>query len=167
MMGGLNKSVGTLTKNDVWGSARTMGKIYELESDGIETLLRTSLIGRIACAGAGEVRPYIVPIGYGYDGEAVYFLSGPGRKIEIMRRQPLVSFEVDHGEAEDRWQSVVAEGLYEELTDDAEREHALNVLFADGIRPDIRPDAVLFRIRLTKKSGRYEIPDGGGALPDQ
>ncbi len=136
-----------------------MGKIFALESAGIEDLLHTSLIGRIACFAPGEERPYIVPIGYGYDGEAVYFLSGPGRKIEMMRRQPLVSFEVDRGTAEDRWQSVVAEGVYEELVRPAERARALDVMFAAGVRPDIGPSMILFRIRLTHKSGRFELPD--------
>ncbi len=136
-----------------------MGKIFILDDADIEGLLQTSLIGRIACFAPGEERPYIVPIGFGYDGEAVYFLSGPGRKIEIMRRQPLVSFEVDHGTAEDRWQSVIAEGIYEELAQPEEREHALRVLFPVGIRPDVGPHMILFRIRLTKKGGRFELPD--------
>ncbi len=136
-----------------------MGKIFILDDADIEGLLQNSLIGRIACFAPGEERPYIVPIGFGYDGEAVYFLSGPGRKIEIMRRQPLVSFEVDRGTAEDRWQSVIAEGIYEELAQPEEREHALRVLFPVGIRPDVGPHMILFRIRLTKKGGRFELPD--------
>jgi len=142
-----------------------MGKIFVLADAEIEGLLQTSLIGRIACFAEGEERPYIVPIGYGYDGEAVYFLSGPGRKIEIMRRQPLVSFEVDHGTAEDRWQSVVAEGTYEELAQPEEREHALHVLFPSGARPDVGPHMILFRIRLTRKGGRFEIPDHEVDIP--
>ena len=141
-----------------------MGKIFVLEAAGIEHLLQTSLIGRIACFAPGEERPYIVPIGFGYDGEAVYFLSGPGRKIGMMRRQPLVSFEVDHGTAEDRWQSVVAEGIYEELVESVAREHALQVMFAERDRPEIGPHMILFRILLTQKSGRFELPDDEAAL---
>ncbi|MGI8483254.1 MAG: pyridoxamine 5'-phosphate oxidase family protein [Thermomicrobiales bacterium] len=141
-----------------------MGKIFELDAAGIEHLLETSLIGRIACFAPGEERPYIVPIGFGYDGTAVYFLSGPGRKIEMMRRQPLVSFEVDHGTAEDRWQSVVAEGIYEELVETADCEHALRVMFANQKRPDVGSHMILFRILLTQKTGRFELPDDEAAL---
>ena len=79
-----------------------MGVIRVLPVEGIEELLRTAVVGRIACCahGAGEAgRPYVVPLAYGYDGEAIYAHSGPGRKIRLMRAQPLVSFEVDDAAA--------------------------------------------------------------------
>lgn len=141
-----------------------MGKIYVLGDEGIEQLLHDSLVGRIACCDPGatsDARPYLVPLAYGYDGESVYTFSSPGRKIDIMRAQPLVSFEVDRAIAEDRWESVIAEGTYEELTSVADRQRAHDVLFAG--RPDIppfRPEQIVYRIRLTKKTGRFELPDG-------
>src|SRR4051794_18911535 len=104
-----------------------MGVIAVLPDDEIEELLRTALVGRIACCGhgcdGGDGRPYVVPLAYGYDGEAIYAHSGPGRKIHLMRAQPLVSFEVDSADASDRWRSVIAEGIYEELStrDDEQR----------------------------------------------
>ncbi|MGB3329190.1 MAG: pyridoxamine 5'-phosphate oxidase family protein [Thermomicrobiales bacterium] len=135
-----------------------MGTIAPLSSERIEELLSTSLIGRIACA-TPEGRPYLVPMGYGYDGEAIYALGFPGRKIALMRAQPLVSFEVDRGVAEDDWESVVAEGTFEELPGDAGRSRVLRVLFGDGPYPDLVEGAVPFRIVLTRKSGRFETPD--------
>lgn len=138
-----------------------MGKIFNLDADNIERLLSTSLVGRIACASPNVAngRPFIVPLAYGYDGESVYAVGPVGNKIRIMRDQPLVSFEVDTAEAEDRWQSVVAEGLYEELADPESREHGLSVIFRDGPRPHIPESHVVYRLRLTAKSGRFEIPD--------
>lgn len=136
-----------------------MGKIYELTSAQIEELLETAIIGRLACAVPDEPRPYLVPIGYRYDGEALYFLSAPGRKIELMRQQPLVAFEVDRGDADDRWQSVVCDGTYEELISPDGRAHALAILFPDAPPPPIAPHMILFRIVLTRKSGRGERPD--------
>ena len=68
-----------------------MGNIYVLGDEGIERLLHTSLVGRIACASReteSDPRPYLVPLAYGYDGESIYTFSNPGRKIEIMRSQP-------------------------------------------------------------------------------
>jgi nitroimidazol reductase NimA-like FMN-containing flavoprotein (pyridoxamine 5'-phosphate oxidase superfamily) len=138
-----------------------MGKIFVLGSEGIEQLLSTALVGRIACASPAidGGRPYIVPLAYGYDGNAVYAVGPVGRKIRIMRDQPLVSFEVDTAEAEDRWQSVVAEGEYEELPDPGARERGLKVIFGDLARPHIPDTHVVYRLRLTQKSGRFELPD--------
>ncbi|MGC4105032.1 MAG: pyridoxamine 5'-phosphate oxidase family protein [Thermomicrobiales bacterium] len=135
-----------------------MGTIAPLAPERIEELLSTALIGRIACA-TPEGRPYLVPMGYGYDGEAIYAIGFPGRKIALMRAQPLVSFEVDRGVAEDDWESVVAEGTFEELGGDAGREQVLRVLFGDGPYPDLVEGSVPFRIVLTKKTGRFEVPD--------
>ena len=138
-----------------------MGKIFVLDPEDIEQLLSTALVGRIACASPDEGggRPYIVPLAYGYDGDAVYALGPLGRKIRIMRQQPLVSFEVDDAKAEDRWRSVVAEGRYEELTSDEERRNALQVIFRDNPVPDLAEGAIIYRLVLTQKSGRFELPD--------
>jgi nitroimidazol reductase NimA-like FMN-containing flavoprotein (pyridoxamine 5'-phosphate oxidase superfamily) len=138
-----------------------MGKIFVLDPESIEKLLSTALVGRIACASPAidGGRPYIVPLAYGYDGDAVYAVGPVGRKIRIMRDQPLISFEVDTAEAEDRWQSVVAEGTYEELTDPDARESGLKVIFGDLARPHVPDTHVVYRLRLTQKSGRFELPD--------
>jgi len=147
-----------------------MGKIYVLGDEGIERLLHNSLVGRIACSSLdaeSDPRPYLVPLAYGYDGESVYTFSNPGRKIEIMRSQPLVSFEVDAAVAEDRWESVIAEGTYEELMSERDRQKAHDVLFAG--RPEIPPFSpaqIVYRIRLTKKTGRFELPDGEEPQPE-
>ena len=137
-----------------------MGAIHVLPDDQIEELLRSALVGRIACcAPTIDPRPYLVPFAYGYDGEAVYAHSGLGRKIRLMRANPLVSFEVDTAEASDRWRSVIAEGAYEELIDPAERSAALLVVYPPPAAvPVLPPETIVYRIRLTAKSGRYEVP---------
>ncbi|MEA2511193.1 MAG: uncharacterized protein QOJ59_680 [Thermomicrobiales bacterium] len=141
-----------------------MGRIFELPPDEIEKLLRTAIVGRIACcahgADGGDGRPYVVPLAYGYDGEAIYAHSGVGRKIRMMRAQPLVTVEVDEALASDRWRSVIAEGVYEELSETAAREGALAIIYPNAdARPDLDAQTVVYRIRLTAKSGRYEVPD--------
>jgi nitroimidazol reductase NimA-like FMN-containing flavoprotein (pyridoxamine 5'-phosphate oxidase superfamily) len=76
-----------------------------------------------------------------------------------MRAQPLVSVEVDEAEATDRWRSVIAEGVYEELSEPADRERALAIIYPDSrSRPHLDPETVVYRIRLTAKSGRCEVP---------
>src|ERR687893_1491780 len=109
-----------------------MGIIRELPSEDIEELLRTAIVGRIACCGHGMVgdgRPYLVPLAYGYDGNAVYAHSGPGRKLDLMRAEPRVTFEVDEAQAPDRWRSVIAEGAFEEIEDPRERAAAPAVIY--------------------------------------
>jgi nitroimidazol reductase NimA-like FMN-containing flavoprotein (pyridoxamine 5'-phosphate oxidase superfamily) len=141
-----------------------VGQISELPPDQIERLLQTAIVGRIACCAHGtdgdDGRPYVVPLAYGYDGEAIYAHSGLGRKIRMMRAQPLVTVEVDEAVAADRWRSVIAEGVYEELSEPAAREHALAIIYPT---PDHRPvfdaQTIVYRIRLTAKSGRFEVPD--------
>ncbi len=136
-----------------------MGKIFALDNVGIEALLRSAMVGRIACCAHGDSRPYLVPIPFGYDGESVYSISGPGRKLDIMREQPAVAFEVDVAEAEDRWQSVVADGEFEEITDPDERRRAIEIVAPAAGAQSVSPGAIVYRIRLIGKSGRFEVPD--------
>ena len=136
-----------------------MGIIRHLEPAGIEELLGRSIVGRIACNAAGD-RPYLVPLAYTYDGESIYAVSGPGRKIDLMRADPRVSFEVDRVESSDTWQSVVAEGEFEEVTDPDEIQMAVGLLEgATGVSVVMGDHSIVFRLRLTAKSGRYELPE--------
>jgi nitroimidazol reductase NimA-like FMN-containing flavoprotein (pyridoxamine 5'-phosphate oxidase superfamily) len=140
-----------------------MGTIRVLPFEEIEELLRTAIVGRIACCGHGQVgdgRPYLVPLAYGYDGKAIYAHSGPGRKLDLMRAEPRVTFEVDQAQASDRWRSVIAEGTFEEVADNDERARALRVIYPlPAELPALGEQTVVFRIRLTARSGRYETPD--------
>src|SRR3954471_16414750 len=129
-----------------------MGIIRELPSEEIEALLRAAIVGRIACCGhgaTGDGRPYLVPLAYGYDGDAIYAHSGPGRKLDLMRAEPRVTFEVDEAKAADRWRSVIAEGTFEEIDDPYERTAALAVIYGAARVPDLGAQTVVFRIRLT------------------
>ncbi len=140
-----------------------MGTIRVLPDEAIEDLLRTSIVGRIACCGHGTIgdgRPYLVPLAYGYDGESIYAHSGPGRKLDFMRAEPRVTFEVDSAEASDRWRSVIAEGTFEEIHDLADRERALSIVYRPPAEiPPLAAEIVVFRLRLSQRSGRYETPD--------
>jgi nitroimidazol reductase NimA-like FMN-containing flavoprotein (pyridoxamine 5'-phosphate oxidase superfamily) len=136
-----------------------MGVIHHLDADGIESLLASSIVGRIACNQSGD-RPYLVPLAYAYDGESIYAVSGPGRKLDLMRADPRVSFEVDRVDRSDCWQSVVAEGEFEEVSDADEIQMAVALIEgATGVPVIMGTHSVVFRLRLTSKSGRYEIPD--------
>ena len=136
-----------------------MGVIRDLPPELIEELLRSAIVGRIACSHPAEPRPYLVPLAYGYDGAAIYAHSGPGTKLTYMRANPLVTIEVDSAEAADHWQSVVAEGTFEELTGD-DREQALLIIYPPPASvPELGASTAVFKITLTSKSGRYERPE--------
>ena len=77
--------------------------------------MERQIIGRIGCSNGSKT--YIVPISYAYDGECVYCHTHEGMKIEYMRRNPNVCFEVDHQHNMANWQSIIAWGVFEELTD--------------------------------------------------
>jgi uncharacterized protein len=140
-----------------------MGVIQELELGEIERLLSTSPVARIGCCahGAdGDGRPYVVPLAYGYDGKAIYAHSAVGKKIRLMRAEPRVTVEVDDVQSSDRWKSVIAEGTYKEIVDADERRKALAIVYSASTRvPDLPPETVVFRIMLTDKAGRFEVPD--------
>lgn len=134
-----------------------------LGPDEIDALLHRHRVGRLACT--ANDRPYVVPITYAYDGGCIYAYSGPGRKIETMREQPLVCFEVDEVEGDSEWRSVVVEGRYEEVTDESGKRLALALLGEaegrDGVGRGLLADGpgVVFKIRLEERSGRFERRD--------
>jgi len=94
--------------------------IQILEQDESFGLIARSHLARLACASGGQ--PYVVPINYVLDDSFLYSFSTFGRKIEWMRANPSVCVEIDDIAHNRNWESVVATGRYEELTETAEKE---------------------------------------------
>lgn len=146
-----------------------------LDMQQIESLLYSEIVGRIGCH--DENSTYIVPISYAYDGEYIYCHTREGKKLEMMRKNPRVCFEVDHEENMANWQSVIVWGTFEELKDVLLRAKALEQLHRRiypmipsetvrlsrdwPFRPDElnRIEGVTFRILAGEKTGRYEKTD--------
>ncbi len=142
----------------------------ELTHEEIEQLLLREMVGRIGCNAGGLT--YVVPTTYAYDGECIYGHSAEGLKLQSMRANPRVCFEVDHVEGIARWRSVIAWGTFEELSG-ADAERAAKVLrtrFSAGIptEPALSPHGgkapggrhlqpIFYRIRLSEKTGRFEV----------
>lgn len=92
----------------------------------------------------------------------------------MMRRNPKVCFEVDNTKNLSNWQSVVSWGVFEELTHGHDRdgairkleERVLPILHSKTMQlspqwpfPSVNGEniqGVIFRIRLTEKTGRFE-----------
>ena len=145
----------------------------ELTPEQINAVLFSEVVGRVGCYAEG--RTYVVPIIYVFDGDAVYAHSAEGLKIRMMRANPHVCFQVDQRENLANWRSVVAWGGYEELHG-KEALDALQILVArlmplvtsETLRlPDDlslatakpvtdAPKTIIYRIRLTERTGRFE-----------
>ncbi|MFS2185333.1 pyridoxamine 5'-phosphate oxidase family protein [Mucilaginibacter sp. Mucisp84] len=145
----------------------------KLEQPEIEALLSRQVTGRLGCYAQGTT--YIVPINYVYKNGVIYAHSGPGKKIEMMRKNPKVCFEVDDIKNIFSWKSVIAWGTFEEITDIAEQEQTMQALIhrvmplvehatdhpSHGITAneyDIgdKIDLIVYKIRIDKVTGRFE-----------
>ncbi len=148
--------------------------IGKLNQEQMEDVLKSNVVGRIGC-NDGE-KTYVVPINYVFDGKFIIAHSVTGLKIQMMRKNPEVCFEVDEMKSFTNWKSVIAWGRYQELGDERERYSAMK-LFVDrmmymkisetAIPPEttekrIHPRSpgyikpVIYRIVITEMTGRYE-----------
>jgi len=146
--------------------------IGHLNAQEIENLLHHQVIGRIGCC--VDNRCYVVPISFAYDGRYIYCRSQEGLKIQMMRKNPRVCFETENTRNHANWQSVVVQGIYEELEDVDARKDALTWLhkrvlpirssetthlgndWPFGTENNDAVDGIIFRIQVMEKSGRFE-----------
>ena len=105
----------------------------------IEQILQQGQVCRLGFADRNV--PYIVPMNYGYQDSALYFHSAPeGRKIDLIRANPLVCFEVDElvkmntaANACDwgvSFKSVIGTGTARLLETPAEKKAGLDIIMA-------------------------------------
>lgn len=145
----------------------------DLSTDQIELVLRSEVIGRIGCCVDGEV--YVVPVTYVFHKGSIYAHSQEGKKIEMMRKNPRVCFEIDVMENMANWRSVIVWGEYEELTSDKDRNTAMKII-TDRLLPMVTSEtvrkshgfshppevvekgsrAIVYRIVIRSQTGRYE-----------
>ncbi len=82
-----------------------------------QKILDTQHFGRLSCSFAEQ--PYIIPITYVYHEGYIYGQTDEGTKLEIIRLNKNVCFEVSRVTGPGTWESVVVSGIFEELTDSA------------------------------------------------
>lgn len=145
----------------------------ELSLDEIEKVLESNVIGRIGCSGNNRI--YIVPVTYVYENDSVIGHTAEGLKVELLRKNPECCFQVDEVQNISSWRSIIAWGRFEELKGE-EAENALAKL-VEKLGPLMpgesgqlarmgpisssrvstqRYNSIVYRIRLTEKTGRYE-----------
>ncbi|MEQ7801953.1 pyridoxamine 5'-phosphate oxidase family protein [Pedobacter sp. ASV1-7] len=139
----------------------------ELNKKEIIEFLESKFMGRLGCHLDGET--YIVPINYIYQNNAIYAHSGEGKKIEMLRANPQVCFQVDEIDNMFKWKSVILWGTFQELkgqerqqvmqgliqriistTDNPDRDlsHAISLALQDNL--------IVYRIDMREATGRFE-----------
>ncbi|MCY7420399.1 MAG: pyridoxamine 5'-phosphate oxidase family protein [Chitinophagaceae bacterium] len=148
----------------------------QLDENHIEKVLHKQVLGRIGCHANGVT--YIVPVCYAYDGNCIYARSNDGLKIDLMRKNPKVCFEVENIKDLANWKTVILWGDFEEITGAEERKAALDILLnrhmpiVSGEMARLTPNwpfqpdnlnevsGVLYKIKIEKKTGRFENYQG-------
>lgn len=146
-----------------------LGQLNDVQ---INNVLSSQIVGRLACTDGKQ--PYITPVTYTYDGKYIYGQTGEGMKLEILRKNPNVCFEVDMMTDMRNWQSVIVYGKFEALKD-KESDKARSILF-DRVYPLMTSSTIhpfghgvvgkvndlsrikhtMYRIRIKKMTGRFE-----------
>ena len=120
----------------------------------IRNILETGAICRLGFCENGV--PYVIPINYGYtyidDVITLFFhCAGEGRKIDIIKKNPVVCFEVDCVERLNpndnperhslKWESIIGSGMIEIVPDFDEKRMMLGNMMKvfRGYNPNYRP----------------------------
>lgn len=146
-----------------------LGELNEIE---IKNILSSQVIGRIGCTD-GE-QPYVVPVTYAYDGKYIYGQTSSGKKLDILRKNPNVCFEIDLMIDMRNWQSVIVYGKFEEMNKEdtiKAKEVLYDRIFSlststtvhsfghekpTEIENDSKILPVMYRIAISKVTGRFE-----------
>ena len=121
--------------------------------------------------------PYVVPVNMGYEPGRIYFHSSKmGKKMDILRDNPNVCFELDAdveivtGERPCDWttyyKSVIGFGTAVILEDEAEKLAGLKIIMrrhggpVDGFKPEVVPVTAVVRIDIASMTGKANPPHG-------
>lgn len=142
-----------------------------LSKDESLDLLKNNIYGHLGCHALGKT--YVVPISYAFDGKYIYCHTHEGLKMDLMRRNAAVCFQVQEIDAVANWKSVIVQGNFQELEGD-KRKKGLTALLDRSVPAvvtetvKITPDwpftdpsqidipGIVFSISIDEISGRYE-----------
>lgn len=120
-------------------------------------------LATVDITGTAIVRPYSVPLGYGYLDDTLYFATGDGRKLRAIERHPSVCLTITDVETFHRWRSVVVCGRAVPVTTAAGRATVIQA-FVKQRRPGNRLltagdgtrllSARMFRVDVDDMQGR-------------
>lgn len=143
----------------------------------IDDLISRQTTGRLGCV--ADNKPYVVPINYFYKDSTIYAHSTAGKKINMLRQNPNVCFQVDEISSIFRWQSAILWGTYEEITDQDKKQQAMQGIIhrlmplvttpsghpSHGITSSETAlgkelELIVYQIHITEKTGKFEFSDG-------
>jgi hypothetical protein len=149
------------------------GTLSEAE---MNILLSSEVFGHLGCTDG--LKPYVVPMAYVFHDNVLYGQTTEGKKVDILRKNPLVCFQVE-GLNERQWKSVLCWGTFEEMDfDELQSPEAMTIVelltkrigaiqdnvgiavpfsFSGGAKPLTvnEKNSTLFRILLKEKTGRW------------
>ncbi len=144
----------------------------DLNQEEIETFLKQQWFGHLGCHAEGQT--YVVPISFVYKDGCFIGQTKLGRKIDMLRKNPLACLQVDSVQGIADWTSIIAWVEYQELqgTEAAESMGALIDMLAPKVedldssrsprdvtpgRHDGKPQmSVVYRLNVTEMTGRFE-----------
>ena len=139
----------------------------------IDAIIRRSQVCRLGLVDEGLA--YIVPLCFGYADNALFFHSATeGRKIEILRRNNQVCFEIDSQKEivntgipcdwKNSYESVIGFGIASVVEDHDEKIFGLNVLvnhYAPGISYEFPGKNVkrttVIKIEISEMTGKRSV----------
>lgn len=146
----------------------------------IDAIIRSALVCRIALAKGDE--PYVVPVSFGYDGDALFIHTAKrGRKIEFFAANSRVCFELENNvslQTDDRdackwtfeFESVIGYGSISELETAEDRARGLNqiMLHYSGREWEIDDAATattrVWRIDIESVTGKRSAEKPGASV---
>ena len=147
----------------------------DLTEQEVIEVLENNFVGRIGC-NDGE-KTYIVPVSYLVQEGHLLCHSRMGLKIEMMRRNPNICFEIDEVRDYNNWRCVIAWGSYNELVKEEEinaaKEYFSEYMLSSKTDKTSEPpegqeqrphpeqkvnyeEPIFYKIEFTKITGRFE-----------
>lgn len=81
----------------------------EMSKQEAERMLSSALVGRLGLCAGDE--PYVVPLAFCYmDGKIYTHGAKTGKRVDYVKRNPRVCFEVDEYDPDGFWRSVIVFG---------------------------------------------------------
>lgn len=94
--------------------------VQRMSYDECIALIKRQWLARIGCADRNV--PYVIPVQYSYSGDKLYGFTLPGKKLDIMRRNPHVCVQIDQLKNRHSWKSVVVDTRFVDLSTEECRE---------------------------------------------
>lgn len=144
-----------------------MIEIEEMNDKDVRATIARLGYGHLACC--RNDHPYVVPIHFAFDGEFAFVYTTEGKKSEIIRVNPEVCLQAEEVVNNENWTSVMIIGDAEQLSEEADRRHALDLIVK--VNPKLTPAVsirwmdswvrenveVVYRIKPRMMTGRRTV----------